>query len=201
MWCHKTQPITFITTSSQVTQAQCTEHEYNCFRITIDKSVMALRSCLFFGVYIFAYVYVYVCIAVSHASSAYVYSKACVPIRIHVFDCIRRKCEVHPILLCHPHIACGHFRHFTSKGVFLIYWLYHYISSGIVFINDASWSTWCYFINCIYCILLYILCFIPWTGQELTSIKMIYIYTYVTIFACVHTYRYAQHILDTFIKG
>ena len=85
------------------------------------------------------------------------------------------KCEIHPILLCHPHIACGHFRHFTSKGVFLIYWLYHYISPGIVFINDASWSTWCYFIICINCILLYILCFIPWTGQELTSIKMIYI--------------------------
>ena len=61
------------------------------------------------------------------------------------------------------------------KGVFLIYWLYHYISPRIVFINDTSWSTWCCFIICIYCTLLYILCFIPWTGQELTSIKMIYI--------------------------
>ena len=76
-------------TTSQVIQAQCTEHEYNCFRITIDKSVMVLHSCLFFGVFIFAYVYVYVCIAVSHASSAYVHSKACARNRIHVFDCIR----------------------------------------------------------------------------------------------------------------
>ena len=113
----------------------------------------------------------------SHASPAYVYSKHVCQFGYTYSIAYGGKCEIHPILLCHPHIACGHFRHFTSKGVFLIYWLYHYISPGIVFINDASWSTWCYFIICIYCILLYILCFIPWTGQELTSIKMIYILT------------------------
>ena len=184
MRCQNTQPITFITTSSQVTQAQCTEHEYNCFRITIDKSVMVLRSCLF-SVYIFLHMYMFMyvllclmphlpmCIQKHVCQFGYTYSIA-----------YGGKCEIHPILLCHPHIACGHFRHFTSKGVFLIYWQYHYISHGIVFINDASWSTWCYFIICIYCILLYILCFIPWTGQELTSIKMIYIYIYMYISNC-----------------
>ena len=154
--------------------------------MNIIASVLQLTNLLwhyvlafFFGVYIFffflhMYMFMYVllclmphlpmCIQKHVCQFGYTYSIA-----------YGGKCEIHPILLCHPHIACGHFRHFTSKGVFLIYWLYHYISSGIVFINDASWSTWCYFIICIYCILLYILCFIPWTGQELTSIKMIYI--------------------------
>ena len=130
----------------------------------------------FFSVYIFLHIYMFM------------YVLLCMP---HLPMCIQKhvcqfgytysiayggKCDLHPILSCHPHIACGHFRHFTSKGVFLIYWLYHYISPGIVFINDASWYTWYYFIICIYCILLYILCFIPWTGQELTSIKKKMIY-------------------------
>ena len=141
--------------------------------LKIDTFVMVLRFRLFFGICIFAYVYIYVCIAVPHSSSAYVYSKVCVWIRIHVFDCIR-ECEIHPLFSCYPLIAKGHFRHFTSKGVFVIYWLYQYRSFRIVFRNDASWSTWCYFIVCIYCILLYILYFIPWTGQELTPIKIIY---------------------------
>ena len=148
--------------------------------MNIIASVLQLTNLLwhyvlaFFSVYIFLHMFMYVllclmphlpmCIQKHVCQFGYTYSIA-----------YGGKCEIHPILLCHPHIACGHFRHFTSKGVFLIYWLYHYISSGIVFINDASWSTWCYFIICIYCILLYILCFIPWTGQELTSIKMIYI--------------------------
>ena len=149
--------------------------------MNIIASVLQLTNLLwyyvlaFFSVYIFLHMYMFMyvllclmphlpmCIQKHVCQFGYTYSIA-----------YGGKCEIHPILLCHPHIACGHFRHFTSKGVFLIYWLYHYISPGIVFINDASWSTWCYFIICIYCILLYILCFIPWTGQELTSIKMIY---------------------------
>ena len=146
-------------------------------------SVLQLTNLLWYYVFAFFSVYVYL--------HMYMFIYVLLCLMPHLPMCIQKhvcefgytysivyggKCEIHPILLCHPHIACGHFRHFTSKGVFLIYWLYHYISPGIFFINDASWSTWCYFIICIYCILLYILCFIPWIGQELTSIKMIYIY-------------------------
>ena len=113
--------------------------------MNIIASVLQLTNLLwyyvlaFFSVYIFLHMYMFMyvllclmphlpmCIQKHVCQFGYTYSIA-----------YGGKCEIHPILLCHPHIACGHFRHFTSKGVFLIYWLYHYISPGIERVSEFN---------------------------------------------------------------
>ena len=93
--------------------------------LQIDKFAMVLCFRLFsVHVYLHMLMFMYV---LPHASSAYVYSKACVWIRIHVFDCIKEMWNT-PNILMLPTYCLGHFIHFTSKGVFVIYWLYRYRS-------------------------------------------------------------------------
>ena len=135
----------------------------------IDKFVMILRFRRFFGVCIFAYVSVCIYYCASCHICLCVFKGMCVisDTRIRI---IREMWNTTNIFMLHTYCP-GHFSHFTSKGVFVIHWLNHYRCFGIVFINDASWFTWCYFIICIYCVL-------PWRGQELTSINMMYIYLF-----------------------
>ena len=84
----------------------------------IDKFVMVLRFRLF-SVHVHLYMFMFMSMYVlPHASSAYVHSKACVGIRIHVFDCIREILNT-PNILMLPIYCLGTFLDTLPLRVYL----------------------------------------------------------------------------------
>ena len=81
---------------------------------------MVLRSRIFLVyVYLHMYMFMYVLLCLMPQLPMCIQKHVCK--FGYTYSIVYGKCEIHLIFLCYPGIACGHFIHFTSKGVFVIY--------------------------------------------------------------------------------
>ena len=140
--------------------------------MNIITSVLQLTNLLwyyvlaFFSVYVYLhmYMFMYVLLCLMPHLPMCIQKHVCEFGYTYVFDCIREVCNTPNTIM--PPTYCLISDILTIS--LYIPWDCFYKRRIMIYLM--------LFIICISCILLYILCFIPLTGQELTSIKMIYIY-------------------------
>ena len=135
-----------------------TTREYMCLDIAREHVCFGITRIRFF-MCICTFAYVYVCI-ILFACSIPVYVVKCTCGSGYVYPMLHRKCELYPIVLHCLFMVLEHFNRLTCWD-FVLYWLqilydfYHNYWELSDVISSLLW----------YWILLYILYFIPWTGE------------------------------------